>query len=116
MTLVVESQAPPTVDSVLSVLTGRVPVFHTAAIEAGFLERQFAHRHVRLPPAADTEALGRRSLSPLFTVNVERVEVDLPGHNGEVTACLDTGLVAAGAREGRIDRRSSEAMAPSHVP
>ena len=50
------------IDSVLVALAGRVPVFHTAAIEAGFLERQFARRHVRLPAAADTEALGRRWL------------------------------------------------------
>jgi DNA polymerase III subunit epsilon len=46
----------------LEALAGRVPVFHTAAIEAGFLERQFARRHVRLPAAADTDALGRRWL------------------------------------------------------
>jgi DNA polymerase III epsilon subunit-like protein len=37
-------------------------VFHTAAIEVGFLERQFSRRHVRLPTAADTEVLGRRWL------------------------------------------------------
>ncbi len=39
-----------------------MPVFHTAAIETGFLSRQFSRRHVRLPAAADTEALGRRWL------------------------------------------------------
>ena len=50
------------IDLVLEALTGRVPVFHTAAIEAGFRARQFARRHVRLPAAADTEALGRRWL------------------------------------------------------
>jgi DNA polymerase-3 subunit epsilon len=50
-------------DRVLKLLTGRVPVFHTAAIEEGFLARQFGHRHVRLPAAADTEALGRRWLA-----------------------------------------------------
>lgn len=50
------------IDLVLEALTGRVPVFHTAAIEAGFLARLFARRHVRLPAAADTEALGRRWL------------------------------------------------------
>jgi DNA polymerase-3 subunit epsilon len=49
-------------DSVFGALSGRVPVFHTAAIEVGFLKRQFAHRHVRLPTAADTEVLGRRWL------------------------------------------------------
>jgi DNA polymerase III epsilon subunit-like protein len=51
------------IDSVLELLTGRVPVFHTAAIEAGFLARQFDRRHVKLPAAADTEALGRRWLA-----------------------------------------------------
>jgi len=52
-----------TIDRVLEMLAGRVPVFHTAAIEAGFLARQFDRRHVRLPAAADTEALGRRWLA-----------------------------------------------------
>jgi DNA polymerase III subunit epsilon len=46
-------------DMLLSALAGRVPVFHTAAIETAFLARQFARRRVRLPLAADTEALGR---------------------------------------------------------
>jgi DNA polymerase-3 subunit epsilon len=49
-------------DLLFEALAGRVPVFHTAAIEAGFLGRQFARRHVRLPAAADTEELGRRWL------------------------------------------------------
>ena len=40
-----------------------MPVFHTARIEASFLERQFARRHLRLPAAADTEALGRQWLA-----------------------------------------------------
>jgi DNA polymerase-3 subunit epsilon len=47
------------IERVLELLAGRVPVFHTAAIESGFLARQFDRRHVRLPAAADTEALGR---------------------------------------------------------
>jgi DNA polymerase-3 subunit epsilon len=51
------------IDLLLTALAGRVPVFHTAAIESAFLERQFARRHVRLPAAADTEALGRRWLA-----------------------------------------------------
>jgi DNA polymerase III subunit epsilon len=51
------------IDLLLSALAGRVPVFHTAAIESAFLERQFARRRVRLPAAADTEALGRRWLT-----------------------------------------------------
>ena len=56
------ADAPPleeALDRMLEMLAGRVPVFHTAAIERGFLERKFAGRHVRLPEAADTEALGR---------------------------------------------------------
>jgi DNA polymerase-3 subunit epsilon len=58
--------APPVseaIELVLDALTGRVPVFHTAFVERGFLGPQLARRHVRLPPAADTEALGRRWLS-----------------------------------------------------
>jgi DNA polymerase III subunit epsilon len=47
------------IDMLLGALAGRVPVFHTAAIESSFLGRQFARRRVRLPAAADTEALGR---------------------------------------------------------
>ncbi|MBV9000741.1 MAG: 3'-5' exonuclease [Solirubrobacterales bacterium] len=49
-------------DSVFGALNGRVPVFHTAAVEMGFLGRQFGRRYVRLPTAADTEVLGRRWL------------------------------------------------------
>jgi DNA polymerase-3 subunit epsilon len=51
------------IDLLLDTLAGRVPVFHTAAIESAFLERQFARRRVRLPAPADTEALGRQWLS-----------------------------------------------------
>ncbi len=51
------------IDLLLRALAGRVPVFHTAAIEAAFLERHFARRRVRLPTAADTEVLGRRWLA-----------------------------------------------------
>jgi DNA polymerase-3 subunit epsilon len=47
------------IDLLLGALAGRVPVFHTAAIESAFLERRFARRRVRLPAAADTELLGR---------------------------------------------------------
>jgi DNA polymerase-3 subunit epsilon len=36
-----------------------IPVFHTAAIERAFLGRAFARAGLRLPDAADTEALGR---------------------------------------------------------
>jgi DNA polymerase-3 subunit epsilon len=51
------------IDLLLAAMAGRVPVFHTAAIETAFLGRQFARRRVRLPAAADTEALGRRWLA-----------------------------------------------------
>jgi DNA polymerase-3 subunit epsilon len=51
------------IDLLIEALTGRVPVFHTAAIESAFLGREFARRHVRLPAAADTEALGCRWLA-----------------------------------------------------
>lgn len=51
------------IDLLLTTLAGRVPVFHTAAIETAFLGRQFARRRLRLPAAADTEALGRRWLA-----------------------------------------------------
>jgi DNA polymerase III subunit epsilon len=51
------------IDLLLDALAGRVPVFHTAAVETAFLKRQFARRHVRLPAAADTEALGLRWLA-----------------------------------------------------
>ncbi len=54
--------APPleeAMDGMLELLAGRVPVFHTAAIETAFLTRQFGRRRVRLPEAADTEVLGR---------------------------------------------------------
>jgi DNA polymerase III subunit epsilon len=47
------------IDLLLGALAGRVPVFHTAAIESAFLERPFARRHLRLPAAADTDMLGR---------------------------------------------------------
>lgn len=56
------ADAPPleeAMDRVLALLTGRVPVFHTAAVERGFLQRQFSRRRVKLPAVADTEALGR---------------------------------------------------------
>jgi DNA polymerase-3 subunit epsilon len=47
------------IELVLQALAGRVPVFHTAAVERAFLRPQFARRRVRLPAAADTEVLGR---------------------------------------------------------
>jgi DNA polymerase III subunit epsilon len=47
------------IELVLDVLAGRVPVFHTAAVERSFLVPLFKRRGVRLPDAADTELLGR---------------------------------------------------------
>jgi DNA polymerase-3 subunit epsilon len=44
---------------VLEMLSGRVPVFHTAVVERSFLGPLLRSHGVRLPPAADTEALGR---------------------------------------------------------
>ena len=46
-------------EQVLQTLTGRVPVFHSAAVERNFLRPLFARRLVRMPAAADTDVLGR---------------------------------------------------------
>jgi DNA polymerase-3 subunit epsilon len=46
-------------DRVVELLAGRVPVFHTAAVERVFLGRALRAAGVALPAAADTEALGR---------------------------------------------------------
>ncbi|MGA2925078.1 MAG: exonuclease domain-containing protein [Solirubrobacteraceae bacterium] len=54
--------APPPAQAaelVLEVLAGRIPVFHTAAVERAFLGPVLASRGVRLGTAADTELLGR---------------------------------------------------------
>jgi DNA polymerase-3 subunit epsilon len=54
--------APPVDDAVellLKSLAGRVPVFHTAAVERSFLAPLLLRRRLRLPAAADTEVLGR---------------------------------------------------------
>jgi len=85
------ADAPPfdrALDRLLEMLSGRVPVFHTAAVERAFLERPFARRHVRLPAAADTDALGRRWLrhrgeSPAQTISLGRLAAAL-GQPGEV--------------------------------
>jgi DNA polymerase III subunit epsilon len=47
------------IDLLLEVLTGRAPVFHTAAVERAFLGPLLRRRRLRMPTAADTEALGR---------------------------------------------------------
>lgn len=60
------ADAPPldeAIDMLLTALAGRVPVFHTAAVETAFLSREFARRRVKLPQAADTEVLGERWLA-----------------------------------------------------
>jgi len=48
------------INLLLEALSGRVPVFHTAAIESAFLGREFARQPYA---AADTEALGERWLA-----------------------------------------------------
>ena len=56
------ADAPPIEDAIeliLTVLTGRVPVFHAAAVERAFLGPQLRRRRLRMPAAADTDALGR---------------------------------------------------------
>lgn len=56
------ADAPPleeALELVFAALAGRVPVFHTAAVERSFLGPLFSRRRVRLPNAADTEVLGR---------------------------------------------------------
>jgi DNA polymerase III subunit epsilon len=56
------ADAPPLADAmelVLSALTGRVPVFHAAAVERAFLTPQLRRRRLRMPAAADTDVLGR---------------------------------------------------------
>jgi DNA polymerase-3 subunit epsilon len=56
------ADAPPVgeaIELLLGALVGRVPVFHTAAVEQAFLRPELARRRVRLPAAADTDVLGR---------------------------------------------------------
>lgn len=47
------------IDMLLEVMAGRVPVFHSAWVERAFLTPQLRRRRLKLPVAADTEALGR---------------------------------------------------------
>ena len=70
------AQAPPLADAlelISGALEGRIPVFHTAAVEQAFLGRAFARRRL-LSEAADTEMLGRLWLSQ----RGERVPTRLP--------------------------------------
>jgi DNA polymerase III subunit epsilon len=56
------ADAPPVSEAIellLDTLAGRVPVFHTAAVERAFLGRELRRLRLRLPADADTEALGR---------------------------------------------------------
>jgi DNA polymerase-3 subunit epsilon len=56
------ADAPPleeAVELLLELLSGRIPVFHTAAVERTFLAPLFSQLRVRLPAAVDTEILGR---------------------------------------------------------
>jgi DNA polymerase III subunit epsilon len=56
------ADAPPldsAVELLLELLSGAVPVFHTAAVERTFLGPLFSELRVRLPGAVDTEILGR---------------------------------------------------------
>jgi DNA polymerase-3 subunit epsilon len=56
------ADAPPVKEAIellLGAFVGRVPVFHSAAVERAFLGPALARRRVRLPAAADTELLGR---------------------------------------------------------
>jgi len=61
------------IDLILESLSGRVPVFHTAAVERSFLGPRFAERGVRLPTAADTEVLGRLLLRERDSVAAARL-------------------------------------------
>lgn len=61
------------IDLILESLSGRVPVFHTAAVERSFLGPRFAERGVRLPTPADTEVLGRLLLRERDSVAAPRL-------------------------------------------
>ncbi len=75
----------PALDDALEMLleTWRdcVPVFHAAAVEQAFLGPALKRRGVRLPPAADTEAIGRLWLS---------------GHRGELPGRISLEALADG--------------------
>jgi DNA polymerase-3 subunit epsilon len=47
------------IELLLDALDGRVPVFHTAAVERRFIGPALARRRLRMPAAADTEVIGR---------------------------------------------------------
>jgi DNA polymerase-3 subunit epsilon len=60
-------------DELLAQLAGRIPVFHTSAVERAFLSPVLARRRVKLPAACDTEALGRLWLRARDGAAPERV-------------------------------------------
>jgi DNA polymerase-3 subunit epsilon len=65
-------------DVILEELTGRVPVFHVAAVERAFLAPLLKRRRVRLPDGADTESIGRlwlgeRAQVPRGGLSLERL-------------------------------------------
>jgi DNA polymerase-3 subunit epsilon len=47
------------IELLLEVLTGRTPVFHTGPVERAFLTPLLRRRRLRMPAAADTDALAR---------------------------------------------------------
>lgn len=61
------------IDLIFESLSGRVPVFHAAAVERSFLGPHFSERGVRMPPAADTEVLGRLLLRERDSVTAGRL-------------------------------------------
>jgi DNA polymerase III subunit epsilon len=84
------AQAPSideAVDLILATLTGRVPVFHAAMVERAFLGPLLRRRWLRMPAAADTEALGRLWLSERASssggLSLERLARDL-GQQAEI--------------------------------
>jgi DNA polymerase-3 subunit epsilon len=60
-------------DELLAQLAGRIPVFHTSAVERAFLSPVLARRRIKLPAACDTEALGRLWLRARDGAAPERV-------------------------------------------
>jgi DNA polymerase-3 subunit epsilon len=56
------ADAPPievALAALLERMAGSIPVCHTANVERAFLGRELRRRWLRMPPAADTEVLGR---------------------------------------------------------
>lgn len=108
------ADAPPLergVELVFELLAGRVPVFHTAAVERAFLAPLFSQLRVRLPRAADTEVLGRLMLHERDGIAPPRLSlaalVSVLGQTGEaphhaLADALTTGQAFI-ALAGRLD-------------